>query len=62
MVFVGYDENYLYVADPLKENMITEQYNRVLYYDEFETMWNVDIPEYGHLFFTVERDTTNTFH
>ena len=45
-VVVGYDEQYIYLADSLTENTNTSdtRYNRVLPTEEFETVWKTSTP------------------
>ena len=45
-VVVGYDEQYIYLADSLAENANASdaQYNRVLTTEDFEAVWKTEIP------------------
>ncbi len=56
MDLTGFDENYLYFADPLKSRQIGNLYNYVLYYSELEELWDTGYPEYSHLFIVIEKE------
>lgn len=54
----GYDEGYIYLADSYKwdKENTTSYYNRKITYEDFETMWDIDIEYYSYLFIVVEKE------
>lgn len=57
LVVVGYDEEYIYVADSTgpKANIFSEvQYNRRLTYSEFEELWKTNIYPVNNIYITVK--------
>ena len=61
-VVVGYDEQYIYLADSLAENanVSDAQYNRVLTTDEFEAVWKTGtlLPDNIYITFFKKADCT----
>lgn len=59
MVFVGFDEKKIYMAESLKEfvNCDKEYYNREVSIEEFKKLWNtsqVKMPFYKFTYFSVD--------
>ncbi len=54
---VGYDEEYIYIADSTRQNSNIHdknQYNRKLTYEQFEDIWSTDIYPVKNVYVTVD--------
>ena len=60
-VVVGYDEQYIYLADSLEENanVSDAQYNRVLRTKDFEAVWKAGTPLPDNIYIIVKIRTDN---
>ena len=58
---VGYDGQYVYLADSLAENRNADekQYNRKLTTEEFESIWKTDTPFSENIYIVVSMGKTN---
>ncbi len=61
-VVVGYDEEYIYLADSLAENanVSDEQYNRMLTTEDFEDIWKTGTLLPDNIYITVSKKQTDT--
>ncbi|MCR4875236.1 MAG: hypothetical protein K5923_05845 [Clostridia bacterium] len=58
VVLKGYDEEYIYLADSVLENIneVTLWYNRKITISEFERLWKTDSPLKDNLYIVVEKE------
>ena len=57
-VVTGYDEEHLYLADPMTENANADHpsYNRIVDNEEFQSIWRSDFLVSDHVYITVKKN------